>query len=84
MCLSGSCQKAYTELTGRNLVADNLVWRISADAKGRIERWSLKSVEAIVSKISAAVRAARPGIPISVSSHADYEPLRVEGADSIS
>jgi uncharacterized lipoprotein YddW (UPF0748 family) len=83
ICTSEACEHDYRAKTGRNLAADSLAYRVSTDARKAIESWNARPVEDLVRSVSAAVRAARPGIPVTVSSHAGYLPLRLEGTNSV-
>lgn len=83
ICLSERCKADYRARTGRNLSRDSLSYRIVPDAKEAIEKWNRTVVDDLLTSISIAVRARAPDVTISVSSHAGYEPLRLEGTNSI-
>lgn len=83
ICASKACRDDYAERTGRNLATDSVAQRVSSSARRSIESWNAEPVLDLVTTISAGIRASKPAVIISVSSHAGYEPLLLEGANSI-
>lgn len=83
ICVSDKCNADYRVRTGRNLSVDARSYRLVPQAKSAIESWNRVAVEELMTSISSAIRAKAPDLVISVSSHAGYEPLRLEGTNSI-
>lgn len=83
VCTSSACQADYKRASGRNLLVDNLAMPVSSGAEQAIVAWNGSAVMALVTEISEGVRRIKPGIPITVSSHAGMRELKVEGANSI-
>ncbi len=83
VCTSTACQDNYRLMSGRNLLVDNVAMRVSDSAETAIGNWNGAAVSELVKEISEGVRKTKPGIVLTVSSHAGMRELRVEGADSI-
>jgi hypothetical protein len=83
VCTSSSCQDGYKRISGRNLLVDKLALPVSSDAEAAVANWNGAAVTALVAEISQGVRRIKPGIPITVSSHAGMRELKLEGANSI-
>lgn len=83
ICVSEKCKADYRVRTGRNLSSDSLSYRFLPEAKESISSWNRTAVEDLLVSISSAIRAKVPAAIISLSSHAGYEPLRLEGTNSI-
>jgi uncharacterized lipoprotein YddW (UPF0748 family) len=83
ICVSDKCIADYRAKTGRNLAVDSLSYKLLPEAKTAIENWNRSAVEELLRSISKVVRDKAPNAVVSVSSHAGYEPLRLEGTDSI-
>jgi len=83
ICASDRCQAQYREQTGRSLLADRMALKVSDTARENIVRWNEDAVTDVVRRVSQGIRRVRPGVVLSVSSHAAMPELRLEGANSI-
>lgn len=83
VCKSGSCVEDYQRRFGRSLTADLAASKTDPGAATRIAEWNLAAVTEIVRGVSAAVRAIRPGVVISVDAHPNNPDLLRQGQDSV-
>lgn len=83
ICSSSVCEAAYVRATGRNLKTDRLLTGVSGAAHDAVAAWNERSVTALVASISREVRAVKPGVKLSISTHAALPELRIEGANGI-
>lgn len=87
--ISEASQEEYRRLTDGNLLLDAAVigpeqlWNVGGEAWERIATWNTVAVDELLNEISTAVRARKPGILLSVSSHAGFDWMRVQGTNSV-
>lgn len=84
ICSSNDCVTSYRQITGRDLLQDIDDHKSIKTAAEGIGKWNAVPVSRIVSSISSEVRALKPDLVVSVSSHAGLEALLIQGTDSIS
>jgi len=83
ICTSDYCVRDYRERTGRNLVKDSVLLRVSTDAWENIAQWNSSAIDDLVFTFANSARKIKPELVISVDSHAGLNALRLQGTDSI-
>ncbi|HUK56204.1 MAG TPA: family 10 glycosylhydrolase [Nitrospiria bacterium] len=77
------CIDDYRKETGRNLVADRMIYGVSSDARGALARWQEKAVGEIVRRVSTAVRQTGRNMVISVCANPGSPDTYIQGQDSL-
>ena len=83
VCTSDSCVEDYQRRFGRSLIADLAARKTDKGAAKRIIEWNTAAVTEIVRGASAAVRAIRPSVVVSIDAHPNNLELLRQGQDSI-